>query len=266
VSPTPGLSWFWRLVAVVTRLLVRRLLRWRVDVRGLEHVPTSGGAVLAFNHHSYFDFVMVAWAVVLQTRRPVRFLAKREIWDSKAGFVVRLAGAVPVDRTDITSRQGAYAAAVTALRDGELVAVAPEQTVSMSFELLPFRTGAARMAQQAGVPIVPAVGWGTHRFAAKGHGIRWAPRLPIVVRYLPPLPVPSDADPVVVTADLQERMAATLAEVQEAYPDRGAPGDDWWVPARLGGTAPTHEDVLDQHLRRFEERGGAGRGEEPDPS
>lgn len=254
MTTPPRLSWLWRLIAAAARFVVRGVERWRIDVRGLEHVPTEGGAVLAFNHHSYFDFVMVAWSVVIQMRRPVRFLAKREIWNSWARPIVRAAGAVPVDRGDTTSRHGAYAAAVQALQRGELVAVAPEQTVSLSFELLPFRTGAVRMAQAAGVPIIPVVGWGTQRFAAKGFGIRHAPGIPVLVRYLEPIHVPPDAEPVAVTAELQARMAATLREVQDAYPvapeDRGA----HWQPARLGGAAPDHETVLAEHQRRFEER------------
>ncbi|MBW3620787.1 MAG: 1-acyl-sn-glycerol-3-phosphate acyltransferase [Actinobacteria bacterium] len=254
MAAPPGLTWFWRAIGVVARVLFRGALGWRPDIAGLEHVPRASGAVLAFNHHSYVDVVFVAWSIVLDLRRPVRFLAKREIWRSPLRPVVRLAGAVPVDRTDASSRHGAYAAAISALADGELVAVAPEQTVSPSFELLPFRTGAVRMAQQAGVAVVPVVGWGTHRAAAKGRRLRWQRHLPVVVRYLEPVPVPPDADPVAVTRELEARMAAALEEVQRAYPDRPRPGEEWWLPARLGGTAPTHAEVLAEHERRFRER------------
>jgi 1-acyl-sn-glycerol-3-phosphate acyltransferase len=258
MAPSSRLNLFWRLLAALARLIVSRIERWRLDITGLEHVPTTGGAVLAFNHHSYFDFVMVAWAIVLQRRRPVRFLAKREIWRSRAGIVVRAAGAVPVDRDDATSRHGAYAAAVAALRRGELVAVAPEQTISPSVELLPFRTGAARMAQAAGVPIVPVVGWGSHRFASKGRGLRHVPRIPVVVRYLQSLSTAGETDPVQLTRRLEAIMTAALTEVQDAYPDRAVPDDDWWVPARLGGSAPAHATVLAEHQRRFEARRGRG--------
>lgn len=253
-SSPPRLGWFWRAIGVVARVLFRGALAWRPDIQGLEHVPRRSGAVLAFNHHSYVDVVFVAWSIVLELQRPVRFLAKREIWRSPMRPIVRLAGAVPVDRTDASSRHGAYAAASSALAAGELVAVAPEQTVSPSFELLPFRTGAVRMAQQAGVPIVPVVGWGTHRAAAKGRRLRWQRRLPVVVRYLEPVAVPPDADPVALTRELQARMATALDEVQRAYPDRPRAGEDWWLPARLGGTAPAHADVLAEHERRFRER------------
>lgn len=247
----------WQVIRALAVAVVRAM-GWRVDVRGLEHVPRRGGAVIAFNHHSYFDFVMAAWAIVRKLGRPVRFLAKKEIWASKwSGWIVKLARAVPVDRSNAAARAGAYDAAIHALAAGDLVAIAPEQTVSTSFELLPFRTGAVRMAQQAGVPIVPAVGWGTQRFASKGNGIHFAWRLPVVVVYGEPIDVGPDDDVSQVTAQLQETMGKMLHEIQDAYPspDPGAP--NWWQPRRLGGSAPDHDEVLQEHAhreRRWQER------------
>jgi 1-acyl-sn-glycerol-3-phosphate acyltransferase len=261
-SAPATLTWRWRLIA---RLVVAFVTfqRWRIRVEGLEHVPRRGGAVLAFNHHSYVDFVMLAWAPVLRLRRPVRFLAKREVWASRwTGWVVRWGEAVPVDRGSATARAGAFDAAAGALRAGDLVAVAPEQTISRSFELLPFRTGAVRMAQQGGVPIVPVIGWGSQRAATKGHRPRLTFRLPVVVRYGPPFQVGVDEDPVAATAALQERMETLLDEVQRSYED-GAPAGAWWVPARLGGGALPHAEVLHAHLDRARgwedpDRGPAG--------
>ena len=247
------LSPFWRFIRTVARVIVRGIMRWDVRVTGLEHVPREGGAVVAFNHHSYFDFVMAAYDIVLRLGRPLRFLAKREVWRSPwTGWIVRMGDAVPVDRGSAASRHGAFAAAVSALEAGDLVAIAPEQTISRSFDLLPFRTGAVRMAQLAGVPIVPAAGFGTQRFAAKGQGIHFARRIPVLVRYGEPFHVGPDEDPVAATARLQERFEALLAQVVEEYPDRPTPGDDWWYPARLGGGAPTHEEILADHHRRAE--------------
>jgi 1-acyl-sn-glycerol-3-phosphate acyltransferase len=239
----------WRVIARIV-IIVVRLLRWRVRVEGLEHVASQSGAVLAFNHHSYFDFVMTAWAPVRELRRPVRFLAKREIWASpRVGWVVRWGEAVPVDRSSGAARAEAYKAAIDALSAGDLVAVAPEQTISTSFDLLPFRTGAVRMAQAAGVPIVPAIGWGTQRFAAKGVGVKLKTRLPVVVHYGEPLTIAPDEDPVAATARLQETMTKLLDEVQRGYED-GTPAGAWWVPARLGGGAPDHDEVVRAHQER----------------
>jgi 1-acyl-sn-glycerol-3-phosphate acyltransferase len=248
-SSAGKLTWRWKVI-VAQVVAFAKLLRWRIRVEGLDHVPARGGAVLAFNHHSYFDFVMLAWAPVLRLKRPVRFLAKREVWANRwTGWVVRWGEAVPVDRGSAAARAGAFDAAAGALQVGDLVAVAPEQTISRSFDLLPFRTGAVRMAQQGGVPIVPVVGWGSHRFSTKGHRPRLTFRLPVVVRFGEPIHVDPGEDPVVATARLQERMQRLLDEVQRGYED-GTPTRAWWVPERLGGGAPPHDEVLRAHLER----------------
>lgn len=252
------LTWKWRIIAAIVIALVK-LARWRIRVEGLEHVPRTGGAVLAFNHHSYADFVMLAWAPVRRLKRPVRFLAKREIWSSRrVGWAVRWAEAVPVDRGSASARAGAFDAAADALAAGDLVAVAPEQTISSSFELLPFRTGAVRMAQQARAPIVPAVGWGSHRFATKGVRPRWTPRLPVVIRYGEPIHVDPDEDPVAATERLRKVMARMLADLQQGYED-GTPQGAWWVPARLGGGAPAPDEDIDDHAQRWDDQPGDDR-------
>ncbi len=255
-----NLPWRWRLIAAAAGLLVR-VLGWRIDVRGLDHVPRTGGVVLAFNHHSYLDFVMVGWPVVRTLRRPMRFLAKQEIWASrKVGWIVRWANAIPVDRGSPERRAAAFDAATGALASGAVVAVAPEQTISGSFELLPLRTGAARMAQRAQVPIVPVAGWGTQRAITKGAPKRLPRRLPVRVRFGEPLTVGPDDDVVAATDELAARMTSLLHETQESYPD-GAPAGARWVPARLGGGAPPHEQVLEEQRER--ERGWNGGTTEP---
>jgi 1-acyl-sn-glycerol-3-phosphate acyltransferase len=258
------MTWRWRVIAGIVIAFVN-LMRWRVDVRGLEHVPPRGGAVLAFNHHSYVDFIMLAWPIVRQRKRPVRFLAKREIWTSrKVGWVVRWGEAVPVDRGSAAARAGAFDAAIEALRHGDLVAVAPEQTISPSFQLLPFRTGAARMARAAGVPIVPVIGWGSHRALTKGAPARLRFGLPVTVRFGEPLHVGPDDDVVAATTQLQVRMEALLAEEQRRYPD-GLPSGADWVPASLGGGAPPHAEVLAAHEARAERWDGREpHGRQPD--
>lgn len=244
----------YRLAARLVRMAVR-LLGWRIEVRGAEHVPDGGGAVVAFNHHSYADGLMVAWSIYRERGRPVRFLMKRELFGKPVlGWLLRTTKQVPVDRSSQAGRREAFMAAIEKLRDGELMAVAPEQTISQSFELLPFTTGAVRMARNAGVPMVPCVGWGTHRFATKGRPIRLQRGLPVMVRYGEPIEVTRDDDPHAATERLQEVMAAMLDEVIRDYPDRPQRGNDWWLPRRFGGTAPRHEDFLREH----QERGQSG--------
>jgi 1-acyl-sn-glycerol-3-phosphate acyltransferase len=261
---TEPLQRHWRVLARVARSL-RACVRWRIEVQGSEHLPATGGAVLAFNHHSFLDFVMLGWAVVVGAGRPVTFLAKREMFERRwTGWLARRYGAIPVDRRSAASRAAALDAAVEALAAGRLVAVAPEQTISPSFELLPLRTGAARMAQRAGVPLVPVAGWGTQRVATKGAPIRLRWGLPITVRFGVPITVPPDADPATATDRLARELTRMLHEIQEAYPD-GAPDGAAWVPARLGGGAPTHEQALREHRERLERWRRGERGEDPRP-
>jgi 1-acyl-sn-glycerol-3-phosphate acyltransferase len=249
-SAPSRLTLHWRVVQRVAEFIVLVLFRWRVRVEGLEHVPTDRGAVLVYNHHSYFDFVMVGWAIVRRLGRPARFLAKSEIWRNPiTRWIVEGAHAVPVERGSSAGRHGAMAAAVAALEQGDLVVVAPEQTISRSFDLLPMKSGAVRMAQAAGVPVVPVAGWGTQRFSTKGHGPHWAGRIPVVVRYGEPIEVGPDEDVHEATERVRDALGGMLDDVQRTYPD-GTPEGAWWVPARLGGSAPPHDQVLAEHLDR----------------
>lgn len=235
--PRPTLRF--RIVAWVVIALVR-LARWRVHTTGLEHVPRTGGAVITWNHHGHVDFVLTVWDIYRTLGRPVRHLAMRELWSSALfGWVPRFADAIPVSRHRDDDRDRALADAVQALRDGHLVLVAPEGGISESFELGSFRTGAARMAQLADVPLVPSVSWGSHRLSTSGHPFspREAWGLPVEIAFGPPVPVAPGDDPAEATAQLRERMAAMLDDVRARYPD-GAPAGAWWVPARLGGAAP----------------------------
>jgi 1-acyl-sn-glycerol-3-phosphate acyltransferase len=233
-----------RLVAAVV-IAAFWLARWRFDVRGVEHVPSDRGAVVVWNHHSHVDFLVTAVHLYRRLDRPIRFLAMQELWSSPVfGWVPRFADAVPVDRRSDAGRERSLRLAVEAARAGHLVFVAPEATISPSFELLPFRAGAARIAQAAGVPLVPTVSWGSHRLVTTGHPIslRRGLRIPVTVRYERPITIGPDEDPVAVTARVRAVMAQRLDEVQRAYPD-GAPPGAWWVPARLGGGAPAPDAV-----------------------
>lgn len=247
-SARTGAPLGYRFVAALVRLCYR-LARWRLDVRGYEHLPDRGGAVLTWNHTSHVDFALTVVPMLGRTGRWVRFLALRELWDSPLlGWVPRLARCVPVERDSTGGRLEAFRHAVDALKGGDLVMVAPEGTISESFELLPFRAGAVRMAQAAGVPIIPTASWGTHRFVTTGHpaSLRRAWRLPVVVRMGEPLHVEPDEDPLAASERLQQATRELLDDARAAYPD-GAPAGVWWVPRALGGSAPSHAEVLRRH-------------------
>ncbi|MEX1161946.1 MAG: lysophospholipid acyltransferase family protein [Nitriliruptor sp.] len=243
----PRASWLYRFAAWFA-FAVMRLQRWRISVRGLEHVPMAGGAVIAANHTSFWDFFTVGREPYLRWSRPVRIMAKESLFRAPFfGFLMRRAEHLPVHRG---AGGDALRSGVVALEAGELVLVLPEQTISPSFELLPFKTGAARMAAAAGVPLVPAVSWGSHRFHTVGRRPRWSWRLHVSVAYGEPLHPSPDDDPREVAAELRHRVQTLLEEVQAGYPDH-VPGA-WWMPARLGGGAPTTEEG-DRILARIRE-------------
>jgi 1-acyl-sn-glycerol-3-phosphate acyltransferase len=232
------------------------LQRWRLETEGLEHVPSAGGAVLVLNHTSFVDFFTAGRAPFLRLGRPVRMLAKASLFHSRVlGPAMRAAGHIPVERG---AGAAALDAAIEALRRGELIGVLPEQTISPSFELLPFKSGAVRMAQLAEVPVVPAVSWGSHRFWTTGDGPHLTWRLPVHVRYAPP--IRPEGEPEVATQHVRRIMADMLADVQRRYRD-GLPEGARWVPARLGGSAPTFEQA-EERLRRL--RSSWGRPTRPE--
>jgi len=204
--------------------------------------------VIAANHTSFWDFFTTGRDPYLTWGRPVRILAKASLFEAPVfGRIMHRVGHIPVHRG---SGHGALSSAIAALRQGELVLVLPEQTISPAFELLPFKPGAARMAIAAGVPIVPAVSWGSHRFHTVGRRPRWSWRLPVSVHYGEPVHPQPDDDPTVITAELHRRVQTLLTEVQHTYRD-GTPTGAWWVPRRLGGSAPDRHDV-DAYLRALE--------------
>src|SRR5215207_11326393 len=159
-------------------LVVFRLFRFRFDVRGAEHVPATGGAIICSNHVSFFDFTFLGLGALPQ-HRLVRFMAKASVFDHWfAGPLMRAMQHIPVDRKAGTA---AFEAAVRALKDGEVVGVFPEATISTSFTVKDLKAGAARMAVQAGVPIIPAAVWGGHRVATKGHKVELRRGVPVTV-------------------------------------------------------------------------------------
>jgi len=220
-------------------LVVFRLFRFRFDVRGSEHVPTTGGAIICSNHVSFFDFTFLGLAALPQ-HRMVRFMAKSAVFDHWfAGRFMRAMQHIPVDRR---AGAAAFEAAVRSLKDGEVVGVFPEATISTSFTVKDLKAGAARMAAQSGVPIIPAAVWGGHRVATKGHKVDLRRNVAVTVI----LGEPIVAEPGEKAQSLLRRtraaMETLLDEAQRSYPDQPAGVDDrWWLPAHLGGTAPTPE-------------------------
>jgi 1-acyl-sn-glycerol-3-phosphate acyltransferase len=232
----------------------------RFTIEGSEHVPRVGGAVMVINHIGYMDFTYAGFAA-LPAHRLVRFMAKKEVFDHKvSGPLMRGMRHIPVDRD---AGSASFREALAALKAGEIVGVFPEATISRSFELKEFKAGAVRMAAAARVPLLPTVIWGSQRVWTKDHPKRMGrTRTPITVRVGEPLPVTSRDDHNAVTDDVRRRMTTMLHEVQDAYPDKPeGPADSWWLPARLGGTAPTPEQAarLDEQEKQDRARRRAQR-------
>ena len=221
----------------------------KMTLSGLENVPKTGGAVMAINHTGYFDFTYAGLAGV-KAGRLVRFMAKKSIWSNPVGGpLMRGMHHIPVDRS---AGQESYDLALAALRAGEIVGVFPEATISRSFELKGFKTGAVRLAQDAGVPVLPTTIWGSQRVWTKGkprnlgrHGF------PLLITVGPAITVDPTENATEATERIKAAMAAQLHADQERYPAWPDAERDL-LPARLGGSAPTLEeaDSMDSGERR----------------
>jgi 1-acyl-sn-glycerol-3-phosphate acyltransferase len=209
----------------------------KFDVTGAENVPRTGGGVVAMNHIGYLDFALAGFAF-RPHKRMVRFMAKKEVFDHKvSGPLMRGMKHIPVDRE---AGSGAFSAAVDALKAGELVGVFPEATISQSFELKEFKNGAVRMASDAGVPIIPVIVWGSQRVWTKGRP-KALKRNHVPIRIIVGEPYTlTETDMTLATKDLKARMQVMLDDARKTYRDRPEEGA-WWMPAALGGTAPTLE-------------------------
>jgi 1-acyl-sn-glycerol-3-phosphate acyltransferase len=216
-----------------------RALGQRFDMTGSEHVPASGGVLLACNHVSYLDFVYAGLAAH-PSGRLVRFMAKQEIFAHPVGGpVMRSMHHIPVDRGEGID---SFRDAVRYLEAGEAVGIFPEATISRAMELKEFKTGAVRIAAAARVPLVPVILWGTQRILTKDHPRDLSRGHTILLRVGAPLH-PTGADPNAETAELKAAMSQLLREAVEAYPAAEQPPGSWWVPASMGGSAPTLEEA-----------------------
>ena len=161
---------------------------FRVRMTGLEHVPARGATVLAFNHVSALDGPALAIAFAARNRRPVRFLVAAEFFRRWFhGWVLRTFEQIPIRRGE--GDGAALDAALDALRDGSVIAIAPEGAVNADPEHLQrIRSGIARLALPTGAPIVPVGMWGTQTRWPRG-GMRWSRpwRPTLVIAFGPPI-------------------------------------------------------------------------------
>ncbi len=202
----------------VGRGLGRCYPHWRFRVEGTWPEGT-GPCVVVANHQSLLDIVMLS-----RMPREMKWVAKEELFRIPwIGWLLRLTGDIAVRRGDAESGGEAISRARAYLARGMSVMIFPEGTRSRDARLLPFKSGAFRLAIDAGVPVLPVAVWGTSAGIRKG-GLAVAP-CDAVARILPPFPTAglAQADAVALRDRVRAAMAAALP------PEATAPG-----PARRG--------------------------------
>ena len=233
-------------------LTIFKSMKWTISTSGAEHIPLTGPAVIATNHVGYLDFTFVGYAA-RERKRLVRFMAKQEVFEHPiAGPLMRGMKHIPADRFGRTEL--AIERSVEAVQDGEIVGMFPEGTISRSFVPRAGKTGAARIAMKAGAPLIPGAVWGSQRILTKGRPKNFERNVPITVDFGEPVHYGDGDDPQVVTDRLMESISRLVAIAEKRYPVKPAPGDDWWLPAHLGGSAPTVEEADALAAKEREER------------
>ena len=221
----PGRGVYWLLRHVVLGPLVTRL--FRPVEEGADHVPAEGAAILAGNHLSYADWLFTPLAL----DRRVTFVAKSDYftgvglkgWAQKRFFAGT--GQVPVDRSGGRAGEGALRAGLQVLERGELFGIYPEGTRSHDGRLYRGRTGVARLALLAGVPVIPTAVIGTDVIAPPGRIIKRV--VSPTVRFGEPLDFSRHAgmadDRIVLRSITEEIMAAIRELSGQEYVDLYAP-------------------------------------------
>ena len=218
----------------------------RIEREGVANLPREGGFVIAPNHTSNLDPIVVG-AAVYQAGRSAHFLGKASLWKIP---VVRLllnaSRQIPVYRGTVTRENDPLRAAIAAVRDeGRGIVVYPEGTLTRDPNLWPMRgkTGAVRLAIATGVPLIPAAQWGTERLLPPyARFLRPLPRKTIVVRFGEPLDLSAyagrDLDGKTLMEATELVMRAITVLVGELRNE--APPTKRWDPADHGQTEFGH--------------------------
>ncbi|GGR23532.1 1-acyl-sn-glycerol-3-phosphate acyltransferase [Agromyces mediolanus] len=228
-SETRRPSFFWFLAAVILPI-INLGVKFRFHHR--ERMPQSGAFVLAPNHYSEIDPVVMGAASWKLGRAP-RFLAKASLFKVPVvGWALRASGQIPVERSGSRGHD-ALRAAEELVEKGRMVIVYPEGSLTRDPELWPMRgkTGAVRIALERGIPLVPAAHWGTQALMPRyGKKLSLFPRKTIDVAIGEPVDLtpyrgrPLDqATMVAATADLMDAIAELLAELR----GEPAPAERW---------------------------------------
>ena len=193
-------------------LFTRR--RWS----GTEHVPATGGVIVAVNHISHADPIIAADYVLYGCGRPARFMAKSTLFKGRGlvGSVMRGAKQIPVHR-HTADASAALHDAVEALHAGECIVIYPEGTVTRDPDKWPMlaRTGVARLALLSGAPVIPVAQWGAEQIldSYRTKGLHLLPPHEVQVTAGPPVDLsPWIGKPLTVEV-LREATAAVMADI-----------------------------------------------------
>ncbi|MDQ1121919.1 lysophospholipid acyltransferase family protein [Microbacterium trichothecenolyticum] len=226
-------SAFWPLAAIVIPAVG---LFARIEIRGAENLPREGAYVLAANHNSEFDPLIVAVAVWRLGRAP-RFMAKESLFTVPVlGAALKATGMVPVPRSSSSANQSMKAAQQIA-EDGRGVIVYAEGTLTRDPELWPMRgkTGAVRLALAGDLPLIPLAQWGVQEIMPRYGKLKFPRRSHVVVQFGPAMDVSEYAGattPAVLTRatdELMGRVSSMLSDI------RGIPAPaERWNPSQHG--------------------------------
>jgi 1-acyl-sn-glycerol-3-phosphate acyltransferase len=187
-------------------MLVKAVYRLRTE--GIEHIPTEGPALLAANHVSFADAVVIMGA----SPRPIRFVMDYRIFRIPVlSFIFRHCGAIPIAsaKEDPVMMEKAFAEVSTALQNGELVGIFPEGGITRDGEVQVFRSGISRILAANPVPVVPLALsglWGSFFSRVDGHAMKTPFRRGLFSSIVLRAGVPLAAD--VTPAQLREQVRA----------------------------------------------------------
>lgn len=210
----------------------RTLVAYRVSLvlEGTGYIPRTGPAVLAGNHVSAFDAVLVALALQAQGRDVA------VAGDTVGPALAALGGDAFARAARSAVQHVEWDAVPGVLAGGGLVATFPEIAVSPSLVLTAFSEQASTVARDARVPLLPFAVWGSQRLVPPSGGV--GREVPVTLSFGPGLDPQPEDDVLSLTDGLVRLVRGLSARAERTYPDRPRSADDsWWLPDHVGGTA-----------------------------